>query len=81
MIETNPSNEDALLKAYLAERDVPCRLCGYNLRGLQRATCPECKQALILGVTGAEEKRETARFRTVPREREDLVIVPRSPKP
>ena len=28
--------------AYLAERDAPFPGCGYNLRGLQEASCPEC---------------------------------------
>ncbi len=36
------------LAVYLAERDVPCPGCGYNLRGLTEATCPECAQQLHL---------------------------------
>lgn len=27
---------------YLAERDVPCHACGYNLRGCAEPFCPEC---------------------------------------
>lgn len=30
------------LAAYLADRDVPCESCGYNLRGVTDAFCPEC---------------------------------------
>ena len=30
------------LKAYLADRDVPCPGCGYNLRGVAEPVCPEC---------------------------------------
>jgi len=30
------------LRSYLAEHDVPCVGCGYNLRGVTIAQCPEC---------------------------------------
>jgi hypothetical protein len=30
------------LKQYLANRDVHCPECGYNLRGLEDVCCPEC---------------------------------------
>lgn len=30
------------LSRYLADRDVRCPGCGYNLRGLEEGTCPEC---------------------------------------
>lgn len=30
------------LKQFLAERDTPCPLCEYNLRGLTSDMCPEC---------------------------------------
>lgn len=30
------------LRTFLAERDMPCPLCGYNLRALQAGQCPEC---------------------------------------
>jgi hypothetical protein len=42
------------LHDYLREQDIPCPGCGYNLRGLTSATCPECNQALELRVTVAE---------------------------
>lgn len=42
--------ETRALRAYLAERDCPCPNCGYNLRGLAGERCPECNQALRLGV-------------------------------
>ncbi len=44
------------LQGYLAERDVPCPGCGYNLRGLPEGTCPECRQELKLTV-GLVESR------------------------
>jgi hypothetical protein len=34
------------LRAFLAGRDVECPQCGYNLRGLRGAACPECGSAL-----------------------------------
>lgn len=34
------------LAAYLAERDVLCPKCGYNLRGVQQGVCPECGSRL-----------------------------------
>ncbi|MEO0482960.1 MAG: hypothetical protein AAF138_05010 [Planctomycetota bacterium] len=30
------------LRTYLKDRDAPCPRCGYNLRDLQRTSCPEC---------------------------------------
>lgn len=39
-----------LLQTYLADRDVPCPGCGYNLRGHTGARCPECGVRLVLGV-------------------------------
>lgn len=36
----------ARLNAHLAQSDVPCPACNYNLRGLDRAACPECGLAL-----------------------------------
>lgn len=40
---------DPLLE-FLRERDVPCPLCGYNLRGLTSDRCPECGRELRLTV-------------------------------
>jgi|SRR5687767_7351426 hypothetical protein len=39
-----------LLNAYLADRDTPCPLCGYNLRMLAGDRCPECGNELRLQV-------------------------------
>jgi hypothetical protein len=43
----------AHLLAFLRGRDELCPLCGYNLRDLTEARCPECRQdlALTVGVT------------------------------
>jgi hypothetical protein len=34
------------LREYLADRDVPCHRCGYNLRGAQDVFCPECNAVI-----------------------------------
>ncbi|MFM9958986.1 MAG: hypothetical protein ACKVZJ_13025 [Phycisphaerales bacterium] len=39
-----------MLKAYLADRDVPCPSCSYNLRGCVAETCPECGHSPKLGI-------------------------------
>lgn len=39
-----------LLKVYLADRDVPCPGCSYNLRGCVAGKCPECGLSPLLGV-------------------------------
>jgi hypothetical protein len=40
--------------AYLAERDTPCPGCGYNLRGVEGGTCPECGLAIELVIARPE---------------------------
>jgi len=35
---------------YLGDRDVPCPVCGYNLRALTLPRCPECGREVTLGV-------------------------------
>jgi hypothetical protein len=49
----------ALLNAFLAERDVPCPRCGYNLRSLVGRRCPECGDELTLRI-GLVEPRAGA---------------------
>ena len=56
---TAPAGQAPLLNAYLAERDVPCPRCGYNLRSLAGERCPECGDQLTLRV-GLSEPRATA---------------------
>ena len=34
------------LATYLAEHDVPCPKCRYDLRGVPNALCPECGTAI-----------------------------------
>ena len=41
--------EDLLLD-FLRDHDAHCPVCGYNLRGLVRPICPECRQDLALTV-------------------------------
>ena len=45
-----PSPDSDLLQAYLAGRDAPCPVCGYNLRGLDSQKCPECGARLTLRI-------------------------------
>ena len=44
------------LREYLADRDVPCPGCGYNLRGLTGTHCPECDELLTITVGLAEPR-------------------------
>ena len=39
-----------LLLEFLRDHDAECPACGYNVRGLSRPVCPECKQQLVLTV-------------------------------
>ncbi|MEM7229191.1 MAG: hypothetical protein AAF432_10290 [Planctomycetota bacterium] len=50
--EGSATTQDFLLQ-FVADRDVECPRCSYNLRDLQRPVCPECEEALVLRV-GAE---------------------------
>lgn len=36
--------------SFLAGRSVPCPRCGYNLRDIQAAKCPECGEPLVLKI-------------------------------
>jgi len=45
-----------LLKAYLETNDAPCPVCGYNLRGVELAVCPECNAPIEL-IVGSQEDR------------------------
>lgn len=44
-------DETRLLLSFVRDRDVLCPLCGYNLRNLTRARCPECREELALAVS------------------------------
>ena len=48
-----------LLERYLADCDVPCPRCGYNLRSLVGRRCPECGDELTL-LVGLVEPRMAA---------------------
>jgi hypothetical protein len=45
------------LRAFLADTDVHCPSCDYNLRGLTTDACPECSQRLTLRVALAEPRQ------------------------
>ena len=47
-------SESDLLKMLLAVREVPCPVCGYNLRGINSANCPECGRDLELRVVSTD---------------------------
>ncbi|MCH8165569.1 MAG: hypothetical protein IH889_08165 [Planctomycetes bacterium] len=52
----NDESEAELLKALLAERDLPCPVCGYNLRAIASTNCPECGAKLDLRVGSTDLK-------------------------
>ncbi|MCW5775002.1 MAG: hypothetical protein KIS87_00960 [Phycisphaeraceae bacterium] len=41
---------DAVLRGWLAGRDVPCPECGYNLCGTDGRACPECGVAIAAAI-------------------------------
>lgn len=56
-VEDDRAQSDAaLLAAFLADRDLPCPRCGYNLRGLTGGRCPECGDPLRLQVSLIEPR-------------------------
>lgn len=44
----SPHSDLDSLREFLASCDAPCSGCGYNLRGLTQATCPECGRSISL---------------------------------
>jgi hypothetical protein len=53
---TQPQDDDQhiTLLTYLHDRDEPCPACKYNLRNLTSSNCPECGNALRVGITLAD---------------------------
>ncbi len=49
-------SEAELLQAWLSSRDVPCPVCGYNLRSIEATRCPECGAKLDLRVGSTDLK-------------------------
>lgn len=45
-----PVADDDWVRAFVRGRDVPCPRCGYCLRDLVDARCPECAEPLVLRV-------------------------------
>ena len=57
MSESTPNTGDedaAMLRTFLAARDVPCPRCGYNLRAATGDRCAECGTVVRLGVSPVE---------------------------
>lgn len=52
-VATDPA---AALIAFVRGRDIPCPLCGYNLRDLVAPRCPECDEQLRLAVGLVEQR-------------------------
>ena len=50
-MNASPPDDEPLI-AFLRDRDVPCPRCGYNLRNLTMAKCPECEHPLALTLVG-----------------------------
>ena len=48
--------ESELLKQLLALREIPCPVCGYNLRAIESDKCPECGAKLDLRVGSSDLK-------------------------
>ena len=53
-------DDPALLRQYLATRDVPCPHCLYNLRNLHNDICPECGEHVTLRVQPMEPRQAAA---------------------
>ncbi len=51
----DPTGE--FLRNYLRGRDVACPGCGYNVRDLVGARCPECGQELVMSVRLSEPRQ------------------------
>ena len=45
-----------MLQAWLSSRDVPCPVCGYNLRSIEATRCSECGAKLDLRVGSTDLK-------------------------
>ncbi|MFG0260657.1 MAG: hypothetical protein ACF8LK_09935 [Phycisphaerales bacterium JB041] len=42
----SPRDNRFVAADYLAERDIACHACGYNLRGCREPQCPECGEVI-----------------------------------
>ena len=46
---------DLHVSRYLADRDLPCPKCKYNLKGIASARCPECGEQLTVAQLAATQ--------------------------
>jgi hypothetical protein len=54
--DSEPKSDDAALLSFVATRDIPCPVCGYNLRGNESIRCSECGATLQLRVGSLDLK-------------------------
>lgn len=53
---TGREADESVLQQFLAQRDLPCPVCKYNLRGLSSTSCPECGARLDLRIGSIDLK-------------------------
>lgn len=42
--------DQKFIQEYASDRDIPCPVCDYNLRGISTSTCPECGARLEIRI-------------------------------
>ncbi len=57
------SGDPSQVVQFLAQNDVVCPSCGYSLRGCAQPCCPECGDALQLGLRGDSSNMLTTALR------------------
>lgn len=60
---SRPADRQETLRGFIERTGAKCLACGYDLRGIDAARCPECGAELVLGALMAAD----ATFRKRPR--------------
>ncbi|HYE03831.1 MAG TPA: hypothetical protein VD963_11440 [Phycisphaerales bacterium] len=63
-LAASPVTRSARLAEFLAHEEAACPLCGYGLRGLKAARCPECDAPLHLGILSDDARLRLPWFLT-----------------